>query len=136
MGVKARISPQIKQLAAEQAIELPPVEAAHVGTTAWPGVEACMAAHSSACAWMQQHVPAALAALHAPLSQVEAVLQTAVDKLAIIGMINVDPRSQALELTQHVGEEISRMITQQKDLESRWGTGQTTKPPTCSAASA
>ena len=56
--------------------------------------------------------------------QVQAILQTAIDKLAIIGLVNVNPQTQALELTQHVGDGISRMITEQKQLEARQGPAQ------------
>lgn len=65
-------------------------------------------------------MPATNTSYRAPLLQLEAVLQTAIDKLAIIGLITVDPRAQALELTQHVGDEIGRMIDEQKALEARF----------------
>jgi DNA repair exonuclease SbcCD ATPase subunit len=52
--------------------------------------------------------------------QVLTVLQNALDKLALIGAIHVDPRTQALELTQSVGENIGRMIDEQKALERRF----------------
>lgn len=54
------------------------------------------------------------------LLQVQAVLQNAIDKLALMSVILVDPTMQAQQLTQSVGEEISRMITQQKQLEQRF----------------
>jgi sulfur transfer protein SufE len=40
--------------------------------------------------------------------------------LALVGLITVDPKVQAQELTQSVGEEITRMIAQQKQLENRF----------------
>lgn len=52
--------------------------------------------------------------------QVQAVLQTAIDQLALMSVIRVDPTQQAQELTKSVGEDISRMITQQKHLEQRF----------------
>eukprot|EP00879_Flechtneria_rotunda_P027170 GHRR01029047.1.p1 GENE.GHRR01029047.1~~GHRR01029047.1.p1 ORF type:complete len:405 (+),score=155.27 GHRR01029047.1:171-1385(+) len=53
-------------------------------------------------------------------AHVQAVLQAAIDKLSLLAVIVVDPRMQAQELTQSVGEEISKMITQQKELEQRF----------------
>mmetsp|Transcript_39712 Transcript_39712/g.88232 ORF Transcript_39712/g.88232 Transcript_39712/m.88232 type:complete len:409 (+) Transcript_39712:167-1393(+) len=59
------------------------------------------------------------------LTQVEAahvysILKGTLDKLALVGVITVDPKVQAHELTQSVGEEITRMIGQQKQLETRF----------------
>jgi 3-deoxy-D-manno-octulosonic-acid transferase len=51
---------------------------------------------------------------------VQAVLQNALDKLALANVLMVDPSMQAQELTKSVGEEISHMITQQKQLEQRF----------------
>lgn len=48
------------------------------------------------------------------------MLQNAIDKLALMSVLLVDPASQAQELTKSVGEELSRMITQQKQLEHRF----------------
>ncbi len=48
------------------------------------------------------------------------MLKSALDKLALVGIITVDPKLQAQELTQSVGEEIARMITEQKNLEKRF----------------
>jgi hypothetical protein len=42
------------------------------------------------------------------------------EKLALVGSIVVDPTVQAQELTQSVGEEITRMIAEQKKLEIRF----------------
>lgn len=53
-------------------------------------------------------------------SQVYSVIKHLLDKLALVGIINVDPKVQAQELTQSVGEEITRMIGQQKELERRF----------------
>jgi hypothetical protein len=52
--------------------------------------------------------------------QVHAVLQATISRLALLAVIMVDPHVQAQELTQSVGEEISRMIQHQKELESRF----------------
>lgn len=49
-----------------------------------------------------------------------AVLKSTLEKLALVGVITVDPKVQAQELTQSVGEEITKMIAQQKDLEKRF----------------
>lgn len=48
------------------------------------------------------------------------MLKSTLDKLALVGVITVDPKVQAQELTQSVGEEITKMIGQQKDLERRF----------------
>lgn len=53
-------------------------------------------------------------------AQVNAVLQIAINKLSLLASFVVDPHVQAQELTQSVGEEISRMIKQQKQLEHRF----------------
>jgi hypothetical protein len=53
-------------------------------------------------------------------TQVQAVLQNAIEKLALMSVLVVDPASQAHTLTKSVGEEISRMIVQQKQLEHRF----------------
>lgn len=52
--------------------------------------------------------------------QVQAVLQNAIDKLALVSVLVVDPSMQAQQLTKSVGEEISRMVAQQKRLEHRF----------------
>lgn len=52
--------------------------------------------------------------------QVYSCLKQTLDKLALVGVITVDPKVQAAELTQSVGEEITRMIASQKDLEKRF----------------
>lgn len=54
------------------------------------------------------------------MTQVHALLKGGLEKLALVGVITVDPKVQAQELTQSVGEEITRMIAQQKDLEKRF----------------
>ncbi len=54
------------------------------------------------------------------LQQVFAVLKSTLDKLMLVGMIEVDPKVQAQELTQSVGEEITKMIAAQKELERRF----------------
>jgi hypothetical protein len=52
--------------------------------------------------------------------QIYAILKQTLEKLALVGVITVDPKVQAHELTQSVGEEISRMIAEQKKLEGRF----------------
>ncbi|GLC39465.1 Dynein regulatory complex protein 9 [Pleodorina starrii] len=58
----------------------------------------------------------------APLeaAHIYAILKQTLEKLALVGVITVDPKVQAHELTQSVGEEISRMIAEQKKLEGRF----------------
>jgi hypothetical protein len=53
-------------------------------------------------------------------AQVKAVLSAALEKLALIGVINVDPAAQAQALTESVGDEIGRMISAQQQLERRF----------------
>mmetsp|Transcript_14435 Transcript_14435/g.25193 ORF Transcript_14435/g.25193 Transcript_14435/m.25193 type:complete len:410 (+) Transcript_14435:94-1323(+) len=57
---------------------------------------------------------------HVDAGHVYSAIKHMLDKLALVGIINVDPKVQAQELTQSVGEEITRMIEQQKDLEHRF----------------
>ncbi|KAF8062108.1 DRC9 [Scenedesmus sp. PABB004] len=57
----------------------------------------------------------ALEAAHAA-----AVLQAALDRLALLAVVQVDPAAQALELTQSVGDDISSMLAHQKALEGRF----------------
>eukprot|EP00197_Chlamydomonas_leiostraca_P007849 CAMPEP_0202859022 /NCGR_PEP_ID=MMETSP1391-20130828/1320_1 /ASSEMBLY_ACC=CAM_ASM_000867 /TAXON_ID=1034604 /ORGANISM="Chlamydomonas leiostraca, Strain SAG 11-49" /LENGTH=393 /DNA_ID=CAMNT_0049538019 /DNA_START=96 /DNA_END=1274 /DNA_ORIENTATION=+ len=57
---------------------------------------------------------------HAEAAHVYAVLKHTLEKLGLVGVITVDPKVQAQELTQSVGEEITRMIAQQKRLEQRF----------------
>jgi hypothetical protein len=47
-------------------------------------------------------------------------MKGSLEKLALVGVITVDPKVQAQELTQSVGEEITRMIANQKELERRF----------------
>ncbi|KAJ9518749.1 hypothetical protein QJQ45_025996, partial [Haematococcus lacustris] len=49
-----------------------------------------------------------------------ATIKQTLEKLGLVGLITVDPKVQAQELTQSVGEEITRMIGQQKELESQF----------------
>eukprot|EP00877_Chromochloris_zofingiensis_P005335 jgi/Chrzof1/14802/Cz09g16210.t1 len=79
VALSARAS-TVSNVAAEQALQLSPLETAHV----------------------------------------HAVLQSTIDKLALVGVINVDPRLQAQELTQSVGDDITRMISEQKEHEQRF----------------
>ncbi len=48
------------------------------------------------------------------------MLKSSLEKLTLVGVITVDPKVQAQELTQSVGEEITRMIANQKNLERRF----------------
>lgn len=48
------------------------------------------------------------------------MLKQTLEKLALVGVITVDPKVQAQELTTSVGEEITRMIEEQKHLEARF----------------
>mmetsp|Transcript_57255 Transcript_57255/g.181112 ORF Transcript_57255/g.181112 Transcript_57255/m.181112 type:complete len:422 (+) Transcript_57255:88-1353(+) len=59
-----------------------------------------------------------LSALEA--AQVHAILKMAIDRLALVGIIEVDPSLQAQELSQSVGDEISRVIQEQRSLEDRF----------------
>ena len=52
--------------------------------------------------------------------QVHTVIKYTLDKLALVGVMVVDPAVQAQALTQSVGEEITRMIEEQKELEQRF----------------
>ncbi|GAX76182.1 hypothetical protein CEUSTIGMA_g3626.t1 [Chlamydomonas eustigma] len=56
----------------------------------------------------------------AECAHVHTVLKGSLEKLALVGVITVDPKVQAQELTQSVGEEITRMIANQKELERRF----------------
>lgn len=49
-----------------------------------------------------------------------ALIKATLDKLSLVGSITVDPKVQAQELTQSVGEEITRMIADQKALEAKF----------------
>ena len=53
-------------------------------------------------------------------AQVYGVLKAVLDKLQLVGVITVDPQEQAMVLTQSVGEEISTMITEQRELETKF----------------
>lgn len=55
-----------------------------------------------------------------PCLQVYAVIKSTLERLALIGTINVDVQEQALLLTQTVGEEIASMIRVQKSLEGEF----------------
>jgi len=48
------------------------------------------------------------------------IIRQMMSKLALVGTITVDPQDQAAQMTANVGEEISRMITEQKNLELRF----------------
>lgn len=54
------------------------------------------------------------------LAQVYAVLKATLDRLGLVGVITVDPQEQAMVLTQSVGEEISLMINEQRELEKQF----------------
>jgi len=94
------------QLAADEAQQLSALEACHVRS----GKVMCF--FRCSCQGSHPYSPSLL--------QVQAVLQNAIDKLALMSVILVDPTMQAQQLTRSVGEEISRMITQQKQLEQRF----------------
>jgi IQ domain-containing protein G len=49
--------------------------------------------------------------------QVYAVVKATLDKLALVGVINVDMQEQAMTLTRSVGEEIAVKIRLQRALE-------------------
>lgn len=104
--LNSTISPAITRLAAEQAAELQHAEAAHV----------IILFLSSFLLRVLPKLPSRTCAL----LQVFAVLKHTLEKLALVGVITVDPKVQAQELTQSVGEEITRMIAQQKRLEQRF----------------
>lgn len=53
-------------------------------------------------------------------AHVHAVVKYTLDKLALVGVMVVDPAVQAQALTQSVGEEVTRMIVEQKELEQRF----------------
>eukprot|EP01025_Chloroclados_australasicus_P001791 TRINITY_DN104380_c0_g1_i1.p1 TRINITY_DN104380_c0_g1~~TRINITY_DN104380_c0_g1_i1.p1 ORF type:complete len:131 (-),score=8.01 TRINITY_DN104380_c0_g1_i1:29-421(-) len=53
-------------------------------------------------------------------SFVECVVRNLLDQLQLIGVIVVDPSTQALELTQSLGEDVTAMIARQKKLEDRF----------------
>jgi len=48
------------------------------------------------------------------------LLSATLEKLALLGVINVDPAAQGQALTQSVGDEIGRMIVEQQQLEKRF----------------
>lgn len=80
-----------------------------------PSSQTTPASHAAAAA---PDSPSPLHLVHTP--QVQAVLQNAIEKLALMSVLLVDPASQAHTLTKSVGEEISHMIVQQKQLEHRF----------------
>lgn len=49
-----------------------------------------------------------------------AVIKATLERLALVGVINVDVQEQALALTRTVGEEISIMIANQRSLEAEF----------------
>jgi hypothetical protein len=49
------------------------------------------------------------------------VLRAALDQLALVGLLTVDPAQQAQQLSEGVGEEVLRIIERQKELEERFG---------------
>lgn len=109
-GLNTAVSPVIARLAAEQAAELTTVEAAHVRTAFAPQLFRSLCVRCLRSTHPKPYT----------LSQVYAVIKQMLEKLALVGVITVDPKVQAQELTQSVGEEITRMIAQQKKLEERF----------------
>lgn len=63
-----------------------------------------------------------------------AVLQDAVHKLSLLSVIARDPATQAEQLTRTVGDDISRMLTQQKALEGRFHALIGAQPALCTMA--
>eukprot|EP00873_Tetraselmis_striata_P002480 jgi/Tetstr1/422744/TSEL_013541.t1 len=53
-------------------------------------------------------------------AHVHTIVKYTLDKLALVGVMVVDPAVQAQALTQSVGEEVTRMIVEQKELEQRF----------------
>mmetsp|Transcript_38464 Transcript_38464/g.46412 ORF Transcript_38464/g.46412 Transcript_38464/m.46412 type:complete len:391 (+) Transcript_38464:127-1299(+) len=53
-------------------------------------------------------------------AQVQAVLRIALEKLSLASIITVDANEQAAELSRSVGDEISRVIQDQRQLEQRF----------------
>ncbi len=49
------------------------------------------------------------------------VLRAAVEQLSVVGLLTVDAAQQAQELSDGVGEEVLRIIEQQKALEVQYG---------------
>lgn len=49
-----------------------------------------------------------------------AIILSMLDKLDLVGSITIDPHTQALKMSQSAGEEISRVIAEQRDLESQF----------------
>lgn len=140
MTIDGKIPADVLRLAAEQTLELTPVDAAHVSSRAYGAASrgrlAPKLGRNGAIAYcVLQVVPRVeregllrdgcagmlrLPIHHNASLQVQAVMRLAMDKLALVGSITVDPKLQAAELTQRVGEEITRMIQAQKDLEQRF----------------
>jgi hypothetical protein len=52
---------------------------------------------------------------------VSVVLRAAVEQLSVVGLLTVDAAQQAQELSDGVGEEVLRIIEQQKALEVQYG---------------
>lgn len=53
-------------------------------------------------------------------AQAQALLRQALEKLSLTGVITVDADEQAAELSRSVGDEISRVIQEQRQLEARF----------------
>jgi len=53
-------------------------------------------------------------------SQIRTILLSVLEKLDLVGSITVDPHTQALKMSQSAGEEISRVIAEQRDLEAQF----------------
>ncbi|CAG9461062.1 unnamed protein product [Pedinophyceae sp. YPF-701] len=57
---------------------------------------------------------------HLETVHVYSVIRGTMSRLGLVGVIMVDPQVQAQQMTQNVGEEISKMIAEQKALEQRF----------------
>ncbi|KAI8474137.1 MAG: hypothetical protein J3K34DRAFT_151162 [Monoraphidium minutum] len=76
-------------------------------------VDAAELVHQEA---MEQALPLSpLEALHA-----RAVISSALERLALLGLLDTDPAAQAAALTESVGDGIGRMISEQQALEGRF----------------
>ena len=69
--------------------------------------------------WGKNTFPFTLSFVHLPVS-LHPHPRQALTRLSLVASIVVDPAVQAQEMTQNAGEEISRMIVEQKELEKRF----------------
>lgn len=101
---------------AVQTLPLSPLEALHVRLRAAPCPRRARSSTSAA--------PAVRAArptpLHRPPAQLRAVLAAALERLALVGAVNVDAAAQAQALSRSVGDEIGLVMAEQRELEGRF----------------